>query len=723
MTGRRMRLSRAQLPMIQQTELTECGLACLAMVGRYHGHDIDLAALRRRFPVSIKGATLSQLIDVATKLGMSSRPLRVELEYLEQLMTPCILHWDMNHFVVLKRAERGLVEIHDPAVGVRRVTSQELATSFTGVALELAPAADFTPVQERTPVSIRTLVGNLRGVSGVAAQVLALALALEAMVLAAPLAMQFILDRVLIASDYGLLALVGIGFLTLTLFQSVTIGLRGWIVAGAGASIGAQWTTNLFGHLLRLPLAFFEKRPVGEIMTRFHSVQVIQHTLTGTFIDALLDGVTVLLVLAVLLVYSPMLTLLVLATLLVYACARWALYRHTRRLHDERLVCLARQQGLMLESIQGAMSLKLANRRAQRHARLANLTNELAHRDAAIQRVTAVFTALSKGLSGLQRIVLLWIGAWLVMQGGFTAGMMIVFVAYADMFTQRAGLLIDRWIDLRMLGLHAVRIADIALEEPERNTDTGYLGPPVQPSIEVEGLGFRYSDQDAWVLRGCSLRIEPGEAVALVGPSGCGKTTLAKLLLGLLQPTEGVVRIGGIDIQRYGLEAYRDLFGTVMQDDKLFAGSIAANIAFFDADAGFASIERAARMAQIHDDIVAMPMGYETLVGDMGSALSGGQRQRVLLARALYRQPSAMLLDEATSHLDAAREQLINEAVSKLPMTRILIAHRASTIASADRVVRIEAGGLVEEPVRRPPPASGMAADEGDRTDLGEAFA
>lgn len=723
MMGRRMFPSRARLPMIQQAELAECGLACLAMVGRYHGHDIDLPALRRRHPLSTKGATLSQLIDVAAKLGMSSRPLRVELEYLEQLATPCILHWGMNHFVVLKRAGRGFVEIHDPAVGVRRINAQELATSFTGVALELTPAPDFAPVRERTSVSIRTLVGNLRGVRGVAAQVLVLAIALEAMVLAAPLAMQVILDRVLTAADYGLLALVGIGFLTLTIFQSVTIGLRGWIIAGAGASIGAQWTGNLFGHLLRLPLSFFEKRSVGEVMTRFHSVQVIQHTLTGTFIDALLDGATVLLVLVVLLAYSPTLTLIVLAMLLAYACSRWALYRYTRRLHDERLACLARQQSLMLESIHGAMSIKLANRQAQRHARLANLTNDLAYRDAVIARVTALFTAMSRGLTGFQRIVLLWIGAWLVMKGGFTAGMMIVFVAYADMFAQRAGLLIDRWIDLRMLGLHADRIADIALEAPERHAQTGYAGPPVRACIEVEGLGFRYSDQDAWILRGCSLRIEPGQSLALVGPSGCGKTTLAKLLLGLLEPTEGTVRIGGIEIQRYGLEAYRDLFGTVMQDDKLFAGSIADNIAFSDPDADFASIERAARMAQIHDDIVAMPMGYETLVGDMGSALSGGQRQRVLLARALYRQPAAMLLDEATSHLDAEREQAINEAVSKLPMTRILIAHRPSTIASADRVVRLEAGTLVEERTRRSVRDFDPTSAQTDPTDLGEAFA
>jgi len=685
---------RDRLPLIQQTELAECGLACLAMIGRYHGHDVDLASLRRRFPVSIKGATLGQLIEVAGRLGLTSRPLRAELEYLASLKTPCILHWNMNHFVVLKRVGRNFIEIHDPAAGLRRLSLQDASASFTGIALELTPASDFAPLQERTPISIRALVGHVSGLPKVVGQILLLAVALEMMTLASPLALQWVLDRVLTANDYSLLALLGISFLTLTVFQAATLAIRGWIVAGAGASIAAQWTTNLFGHLLRLPLTFFEKRTVGEVMSRFHSVQVIQHTLTGSFIDALLDGMTVLLVLAVLLLYSPMLTLLVLVALLTYAAARWALYRYSMRLHDERLTYLARQQSMMLESLQGAISIKLANKRAERHARLANVATEVAQRDAAIQRIGSLFSALSRLVFGLQRIALLWIGAWMTLKGSFTAGVMVVFVAYADMFATRASMLIDRWIDLRLLGLHAGRIADITLEAPERHTDTGYLGPALEPCIEVEGLSFRYSDEDAWILRDCSFRIVPGESVAIIGPSGCGKTTLAKLLLGLLEPTEGTIRIGGIDIRRYGLEAYRALFGTVMQDEKLFAGSIADNIAFFDASADFARIQQAARTAQIHDDIVTMPMGYETLVGDMGSALSGGQRQRVLLARALYRNPAILLLDEATSHLDTARESAINEAVSALSTTRILIAHRPSTIASASRVLSLRAGQM-----------------------------
>lgn len=703
--------------------MAECGLACLAMIGRYHGHDVDLAGLRRRFPVSIKGATLSQLIDVAGKLGLASRPLRVELEYLEHLRTPCIAHWNMNHFVVLKKVGRDHVEIHDPALGARRVSHAEFAAAFSGVALELTPREDFQPVQARTPASIRALVGHVRGVPKLLAQLLFLAVALELMVLVSPLAMQWVLDRVLTAADYSLLALVGIGFLVLAVFQSVTMALRGWIVAGAGATISSQWTSNLFGHLLRLPLAFFEKRPIAEVMSRFHSLQVIQHTVTGTFVDALLDGATVVLVLVVLMVYSPMLTLLVLATLAVYAFARVAMFRYNRRLHDERLTWLARQQGLMLETLKGAMSIKLANKRAERHARLANISNGLAQRDAAIARITALFAAMSKGLFGAQRIGLLWIGAWMTMQGKFTAGMMVVYVAYADMFATRAGVLIDRMIDLSMLGLHAGRIADITLEAPERHADTGYLGPALEPCIEVEGLGFRYSDQDPWILRNCSMRIEPGQSVALVGASGCGKTTLAKILIGLLEPTEGIVRIGGIDIRRYGLDAYRDMFGTVMQDDHLFAGSIADNIAFFDAGSDFARIEQVARMAQIHDDIVGMPMGYETLVGDMGAALSGGQRQRVLLARALYRHPALILLDEATSHLDTTREHAINEAVRALAITRILIAHRPSTIASADRVVRLANGTLTEvrQPVRVRAASAGETAQ--DLEELGESFA
>ncbi len=313
-----------------------------------------------------------------------------------------------------------------------------------------------------------------------------------------------------------------------------------------------------------------------------------------------------------------------------------------------------------------------------------------------MRRATATFSALSKLVFGAQRVLLIWLGARMALDGAMTAGTLVLCIAYADMFATRAGGLIDKFIDLRLLGVHARRIADIAQQPPERDRAGDradeYAGPPPEASLDIEGLSFRYGEDELWVVRDCSFRISAGESVAIVGPSGAGKTTLAKLLLGLLPPDAGTIRIGGIDIDRYGLSNYRARVGAVMQDDALFAGSVADNIAFFDPDARPDAVTEAARRAGIHDEIAAMSMGYETLVGDMGSALSGGQKQRVLLARALFRNPDILVLDEATSHLDVERERKINAEIAALRITRLIIAHRPETIRSADRILMVADG-------------------------------
>ncbi|WP_363800334.1 peptidase domain-containing ABC transporter [Lysobacter firmicutimachus] len=686
-------MSARALPVIQQNELAECGLACLAMIAIHHGHDLDLASLRRRFPVSPRGATLARLIKTAGALGLDSRPLRAEIEHLSGLRLPCILHWDLNHFVVLKRIVGDRVELHDPAIGARTLSLAEFGRHYTGIALELSPRADFAPMRERRRLSLSALAGRVDGLRRAGAQVLVLALCLEAFTLLLPLAMQWVLDRVLVAADVDLLHLLGAGFLAVVVFQSALTAMRGWLIADLGSALNSQWLSNLFGHLLRLPLDFFEKRHVGGVMSRFVSVQAIQQTLTGSFVESLLDGLTVILVLALLLFYSPPLTALVLAAFALYAALRWLAFRRLRRLKEEQLIQVAQQQSLLIESIQGVQTIKLGNQQEERRARIANAAVEVARREAAIGRTNAAFGALSKLVFGAQRVLLIWVCAWLTLQGRFSAGMMVVFVAYADLFATRTGSLIDKLVDLRLLGLHGQRIADIALEPPEPQVHTDYAGPAPAPRIEVRDVSFRYADDEPWILRDCSFTIEDGESVAIVGPSGCGKTTLAKLILGLLRPSAGTILIGGVDIHRYGLAAYRDRFGAVMQEDVLFAGSIGENIAGFDSAAEPQRIEAAARAARIHDDIAAMAMGYESLVGDLGSSLSGGQKQRVLLARALYRQPSILLLDEATSHLDVGREHEINREIAALRITRIVIAHRPDTIRSADRVVSLRDGG------------------------------
>ncbi|MHB1056828.1 MAG: peptidase domain-containing ABC transporter [Rhodanobacter sp.] len=683
---------RRALPIMLQTEAAECSVACLAMVANFHGHDVDLAGLRRRFSTSLKGATLVQLMTMAARIGFACRPLKLDLQELGQLKTPCVLHWDLNHFVVLKSAGKLGIVIHDPARGIRKLSLREASDHFTGVALELSPSADFAPVRERQAVSMRALTGRVRGLVPALLQILLLALALEVFALAAPFYMQWVLDQVLVSADHDLLSLLGGGFIGIAIFSAVVTAARSWAVTWLGATLNVQWASNLFSHLMQLPLDWFEKRHVGDVVSRFGSIQTIQRTLTTQFIGSLLDGLMSLVTLIVMAFYSTWLTVLVVSLFLAYGLLRWVFFNPLRHANEEQIVYAARQQSELLESIRGAMPIKLANKQEERLSRYANATVSAANRDIGIQRLGIAFTLGNQLMFGIGRVVMIWIAASLALKNEFSAGMLIAFIAYADQFTSRAAGLIDKWVDFSMLKLHAERVADIALTTPESVSETVWSGGLPEASIELHNVGFRYAESEPWILRNCNLRIEAGESVAIVGPSGCGKSTLAKIVLGLLEPTEGEVRFGGIDIRKIGLSSYRCWIGAVMQDDQLFAGSITDNISFFDADAVPIRVEAAARLAAIHDDIMAMPMGYQSLVGDMGSSLSGGQKQRVILARALYRRPRFLVLDEATSHLDMERERLVNEAVQRLSVTRIVIAHRPETVATAGKVLRLGSG-------------------------------
>lgn len=692
---------RRALPMMLQTEAAECGLACLAMIASYHGHDVNLAGLRRHFSTSLKGATLTRLMAMAGQLGLTCRPLKLDLDDLAQLKTPCVLHWDLNHFVVLKSVGKHSIVIHDPARGVRKLNLATASEHFTGVALELSRSADFTAVHARQAISLRALTGHVDGLLPSLAQILMLALALEVFALAGPFYLQWVLDQVLVSADHDLLTLLGLGFLGIAIFSAIVTAARSWAVTWLGATINVQWASNLFSHLMRLPLDWYGKRHVGDVVSRFGSLQTIQRTLTTQFIGSLLDGLMSLVTVVVMALYSVWLTVLVVALFLAYGLIRWAFFNPLRRATEEQIICGARQESELLESIRGAMPIKLANKQEERLGRYANATVATANRNIGIQRLSIGFAFGNQLMFGTGRVAMIWIAATLALKGEFSAGMLIAFIAYADQFTSRAAGLIDKWVAFSMLKLHAERVADIALSAPETMSSTSWAGPVPDASIELHNVSFRYADGEPWILKHCNLCIDAGESVAIAGPSGCGKSTLAKVVLGLLQPEEGEVRFGGIDIRKLGLDNYRQWTGAVMQDDQLFAGSIADNISFFDPQATLQRVEEAARLASIHDDIMAMPMAYQSLVGDMGSSLSGGQKQRVVLARALYRQPKLLVLDEATSHLDLECERFVNAAVRRLMLTRIVIAHRAETVGSAHRVLLLSSNGAIQ-PISSP---------------------
>ncbi len=682
---------------VLQSEAAECGLACLAMLSSAHGLRVDLAELRQRFSISLKGATLAQLMRHAQALNFSCRPLRLGLEDLYQLHLPCMLHWNLNHFVVLSKVSGNKITILDPAVGKRVMTLAEASPHFTGVALELTPTAEFKPADLRRKVRLRDLVGKIFGLKRALLSIGLLAVGLETIAIAMPLITQWVVDGALVSGDKAVLLLTVLGGGLLMFTQFMLSMSRGWVALAMNQQLAVQFTANLFSHLLRLPIAFFEKRHVGDITSRFNSLNAIRAVLTESSVSAVVDGVMALVTLAMLALYSAKLLAVVLIALALYGLLRWASFAALRSANEERIALSAKENSYFLETIRAVQPLKLFNRTPERLGRWQNLMVDVQNRELITQRMELWFGNANTLIFGVEGMLILYLGGTAVLAQQMTLGMLLAFIAYKIQFTQRASALINLLMQVKMLGLHAERLADIALEPPEVEpaieTDVSRL----LPRIEVRNVSFRYADGEPWVLKDCTLTIEPGEHIAICGPSGCGKSTLLKLMLGILTPNEGDIRIGGISLKQLGPTQYRSLIAVVMQSDSLLAGSLAENIACFDPAMQQDRVENAAKLAQVHDEICTMPMGYQTLVGDMGSSLSGGQRQRVLLARALYAQPKILALDEATSSLDAENERRVNEAVKALPLTRITIAHRRETINAARRVVVLGEGRVIRD--------------------------
>lgn len=690
---------RPVLPLILQAEATECGLACVTMIAGYHKYTADLMSLRRRFPVSLKGATLASLIQVANHLKLATRPVKLDLQQLSRLRLPCILHWEFNHFVVLKRVDGKCITIHDPALGVRTVSLRDTSDAFTGVALELWPTEDFTPKVEKQSVRVRGLLGPVNGLVASCSQVLLFALALEAFALLSPLFLQLVIDNVLISADRDLLITLAVGFALVMIVQQALSAIRSWVLLYMSTTLSLQWRANVFSHLIRLPIQYFEKRHLGDVVSRFETTDVIQRTLTTSFLEAILDGVMTVATLLIMFLYSPTLSMIAVGAMLVYAAARWAWYGPLHRATEEQIVHTARQDSHMLETLRGVKTIKLFLRQDERRASWLTLVVEQINAEIRMARLQLLYKVLNGLLFGAENILIILLGARLVLDGNFSVGVLTAFIAYKSQFDSRVSALIDKCFEVKMLNLQGERLADIVLTEPEfaREThalvDTGALSP----SVTVRGLRYRYVEQEPYVLDGIDFEIPAGSSVAIAGPSGCGKTTLINALLGIVPVTEGDILIGDIPLSQFGVDQLRSIVGTVLQDDVLFAGSIADNISVFDPKPDRDWIVKCAELAAVSDDICKMPMGYNTLVGDMGTVLSGGQKQRVLLARALYKRPRILLLDEATSHLDIDKERQVNQAIKRLNITRIIVAHRPETIASAGRVIVMVAGRIVHD--------------------------
>lgn len=685
---------RARLPLIRQTEAAECSLACLAMVAGYHGYHADMASLRRRFPISLKGVNLQTLMVIADKMKLATRPLKADMEALHQIRLPAILHWDMNHFVVLKSTDRRGVVIHDPARGEKRLDWAELSKHYTGIAVELQPSTGFAKADERQKLRLSQLWTRLVGLKRAAMQLLALSVILQLFVLISPFYMQLVVDQVLTKFDTELLVALALGFGLFTLIYVATNALRSRIILFIGGMMSYQMMINLFRHLIRLPQDFFDKRHIGDIDSRFSSTEPIKRLLTEGLIAGLIDGAMAATTLLLMYIYSPVLASVTALAFLLNVAMRLGLYRLFRTQTEDMILARAKEHTNFIETIRGMMSIKLFSGEAQRQQIWQNLLADVINADVRVGKTKILFEVASKLLFGLENIIVIYLAARMVLTGNFTIGMIFAFMAYKTLFSEKALALIELLLEYRIIDLHLERIADIAMCEAEPEEDRLMTGDALSGKIELKDIHFRYADSEPLVLDKVSLIIRPGESVAITGPSGCGKTTLMKVMLGLLVPQSGEILIDGRSMREFGLHNFREQIAAVMQEDRLFAGTLADNIAFFDGQVDMERIVECARLAAIHEEINAMPMGYETLVGDMGTTLSGGQKQRVMLARALYRKPRILFMDEGTAHLDTETERHVNKAIAGLGITRIIIAHRPETVRSADRALAFQNGVL-----------------------------
>lgn len=689
------RRPRGRVPHVQAHQTTDCGAACLAMVLRLHGRAERIDDVRGVLGIGRDGTTAQAIVDAAEHYGMRGRGLRLDPSDLRYVAPGTILHWEFNHFVVFERMRRDGIDIVDPTHGRRRITMDRFRRSFTGVAIELRPDDGFRRRDPgRSPVW--AYFGELSKEGRVVAPILVTSVVLRLLALALPALTAIIVDRVVPRADEHLLWVVAGGLAVAMLFQALSQLIRAHLLLQLRTSLDTRMTLGFLGHLVELPFAFFQRRSAGDLMMRVGSNATIREMLASNTVSALLDGVLVSVYLVLIALASLPMAMLVLGL----GALQIALFLLSRRRYGELmskdLEAQARAQGYLVQLLGGIETLKVAGTEPRAVERWANLFVDELNVSLERGRLSAAVDATMDLLRSLSPLLVLAQGTLMVLDGRLSLGVMLALSTLAAGFLGPLSAVVASGLQLQLMGSYVERIDDVLRAEKEQARGTVAAAPRLRGAIALREVSFRYSPHSAFAVRDVSVAIEPGTCVAIVGRSGAGKSTLANLLAGLYRPSEGRISFDDNELLELDLRSVRRQIGVVPQHPYIFGSSIRDNIGMGDDRVGLDRVIDAAKAACIHEDIVAMPMGYETIVADGGASLSGGQRQRIALARALVQRPAVLLLDEATSSLDAATERAVTENLRRLRCTRIVIAHRLSTIVAADRIVVLDEGRVVE---------------------------
>ncbi|HEY0313206.1 MAG TPA: peptidase domain-containing ABC transporter [Allosphingosinicella sp.] len=688
-------LSRRRVRTIRQAETAECGLACLAMVANFHGHEWTLPSLRMAHPISGRGATIRVLVAVAAEMGFDAAAGCIDAADVGKLELPAIIHLDNKHFVVVERTDRkGGAHVHDPALGAYRISRAGLEKRFSGYVIQMSALDGFARPAAQPQLSLRNFWFSAHGLKRTLAQVAVMSLVIQLLLLTLPLFIKFAVDGIPAADNRMLLAAMA-GFLGLALFHFFMSWFRDLFLLWVGTSFSFELVTKLFRHLVHLELSWFERRSVGDVVSKFQSTQPISDLLTKTFIATLLDGIMACLTLVVTYLYGGAIVLIPVGAVLITILVRLAALPAMKARSLDSIQLSALESSTFMETARGIATLKAFGEETNR-ARIWR-GQKAAANNALIRFLSlkVVLDDLIAFTTNAERVIFIFAGVVLVQKGVLTLGLLFALQAYKTQFVEALERFTMAIVDYRMLDVHLGRLSDVALTESKTYPVTSSLRD-VRGEIQLQNVGFSYDRFQKPVLDGVNLRVGAGETVAITGPSGGGKSTLVKIVLGLLEPTTGGLSIDGNIMDRAAFAQIRPFLASVLQDDVLYGGSLAQNITFFDEAMDEDRLREAARAAAVLSEIEAMPLKFNTLVGDMGSTLSGGQKQRVLLARALYRSPRLLIMDEGTAHLDALTERMVNESIRSLKITRLIIAHRYETVASADRVFFLSNGQLEE---------------------------
>ncbi|MFL5357710.1 peptidase domain-containing ABC transporter [Archangium sp.] len=692
----RSRMSLRRIPDIRQMTVMDCGAACIAMVLGYHGQHVSLEDVRRVTGVSRDGTTARSLLEAARKFGLRGRGVSIDIDRLPFLEPGTILHWRFNHYVVFERLGPDYVDLVDPSQGRRRLSLEKFRQSFTGIALLLEPGENFVKGRKRSTDWGRYAAPLLKH-SSLLGRILVLSLMVQLFALTLPLLTGMVVDRVIPRGDQHLLLVLGVGMMAIVLFQFLASLIRGYLLTALRIRVDSELTLGFLEHLVSLSYSFFQTRPTGDLVMRMGMNSTLRDMLSSSTLSTLLDGGMVLLYLSILFATSPWMGLLVvgLGTLqvVVFLLSR----RRQHQLMSQNLELESKNTTYQMEMLSGIQTLKaygVEQRSVQTYSNLfVDVLNVSLARGVLGVWVDSAMGALRMG----SPLILLMMGTWQVLSGDLSTGQMLALNALASAVLVPLSNLVGTAGQLQQMTSYLERLRDVLETPPERPADKVGHAPTLTGACELEQVCFRYAPDSPLVVQDVSVRIEPGKMVAIVGRSGAGKSTLANLLLGLYLPSSGHVRYDGVNLADLDLLAVRGQMGVVLQNPAFFGSTLRANITLDDPDVPTEAVVEAAKLAQIHDDIMTMPLNYDTPLASQGNSLSGGQRQRLGLARALVRKPAMLLLDEATSALDTVTEARVLDALTGLRCTRVVIAHRLSTVMSADLILVMEKGRLAEQ--------------------------